>query len=53
MLSESIQNYLKAIYRLREDGPRVSTNALAERLSIAAASVTGMVKKLARSVFSF
>ncbi len=47
MLSESVQNYLKAIYRLREDGPRVSTNALAERLSISAASVTGMVKKLA------
>ena len=47
MLSESVQNYLKAIYRLREDGPRVSTNALAERLSIAPASVTGMVKKLA------
>ena len=32
---------------MREDGPRVSTNALAERLSIAPASVTGMVKKLA------
>lgn len=46
MLSESVQNYLKAIYALREDGTRATTNALAERLGVAAASVTGMLKKL-------
>lgn len=46
MLSESVQNYLKAIYALREDGQRATTNALAERLGVAAASVTGMLKKL-------
>ena len=37
MLSESVQNYLKAIYALREDGTRATTNALAERLGVAAA----------------
>lgn len=46
MLSDSIQNYLKAIYSLNEDGKRVSTNALAERLEVSAASVSGMIKKL-------
>lgn len=46
MLSESVQNYLKAIYAVREDGQRATTNALAERLGVAAASVTGMLKKL-------
>ncbi|MCW1967280.1 MAG: metal-dependent transcriptional regulator [Anaerolineae bacterium] len=47
MLSESVQNYLKAIYKLKEDGKRVNTNALADKLAVSAASVTGMVKKLA------
>jgi DtxR family transcriptional regulator, Mn-dependent transcriptional regulator len=47
-LSESIENYAKAIYALeqRGSGP-VTTNALAERLSVTAASASGMVKKLA------
>jgi DtxR family transcriptional regulator, Mn-dependent transcriptional regulator len=46
--SESIENYAKAIYALeqREIGP-VTTNALAERLGVTAASASGMVKKLA------
>ena len=49
ILSESEENYLKAIYHLQQvsaDG-RVSTTALAEHLAIAPASVTGMVQKLA------
>lgn len=46
-LSESVQDYLKSIYRLRLDAERVSTNALAGHLGVAAASVTGMLKKLA------
>ncbi len=46
-LSESIQDYLKTIYDLRQENERVTTNALAARLNIAAASVTGMLKKLA------
>lgn len=46
MLSESMQNYLKAIYAVLEDGQRATTNALADRLGVAAASVTGMLKRL-------
>jgi DtxR family Mn-dependent transcriptional regulator len=46
--SESIDNYLKAIFELSGAGDhRVSSNALAERLGIRAASVTGMLQKLA------
>ena len=46
--SESVDDYLKAILEL--SGPedsRVTSNALAERLGIRAASVTGMLQKLA------
>ncbi len=47
MLSESVQDYLKAIYSLRHENARATTNALAARLNVTAASVTGMLKKLA------
>jgi len=46
MLSEAVGNYLKAIYELQRETGRVSTNALAEKLVVAPASVTGMLKKL-------
>jgi DtxR family Mn-dependent transcriptional regulator len=46
-LTISIQDYLKSIYELTEDGESASTNALARKLNIRAASVTGMVQKLA------
>jgi len=46
-LTISIQNYLKAIYDLTASGEAASTNALAARLGIAPASVTGMVQRLA------
>jgi DtxR family Mn-dependent transcriptional regulator len=46
-LTISTQNYLKAIYDLTASGEPASTNALASRLRIAPASVTGMVQKLA------
>ena len=42
----SIQDYLKLIYELTENGEAASTTALAARLGIAPASVTGMVQKL-------
>jgi len=46
--SIALQDYLKAIYKLAEKSDvAVSTSAIAERLQIAQASVTGMVKKLA------
>lgn len=46
-ISHAVEDYLKAIYELQEDAGKVSTNALAEKLGVAPASVTGMIKKLA------
>jgi DtxR family transcriptional regulator, Mn-dependent transcriptional regulator len=47
-VSPAVQDYAKAIYSLeqRADGGAVSTNALAERLGVSAASASSMVKKL-------
>ena len=45
-LTDSVQDYLKIIYELSQDGKTANTNALATRLGIAPASVTGMVQKL-------
>lgn len=47
MLSEAIQDYLKAIYELSPEGRPTSTNQIADRLEVAPASVTGMLKRLA------
>lgn len=47
METTSIQDYLKTIFDLTRDGETASTTALAARLGIAPASVTGMVQKLA------
>lgn len=47
MLSEATENYLKAIYELQQGSGRVTTSALADKLQVAPASVTGMLKKLA------
>lgn len=47
MLSQSEENYLKAIYTLLElQGEAVSTNLLSEKMSTKPSSVTDMVKKL-------
>jgi DtxR family transcriptional regulator, Mn-dependent transcriptional regulator len=44
---EAVENYAKAIYALQRRGDAtVTTNALAERLGVTAASASGMVKKL-------
>lgn len=46
--SEAVDDYLKAILELSGRGEaQVSSNALAERLGVRAASVTGMLQKLA------
>jgi len=45
--SDAIQDYTKAIYALQQRGDAVSTNALAERLGVTAASASAMVKRLA------
>ncbi|WP_420455253.1 metal-dependent transcriptional regulator [Rubrivirga sp.] len=49
MPSPAVEDYLKAIYALARTGDAATTSALAERLGIAPASVTGMLKKLAAS----
>lgn len=46
MPSVNVENYLKHIYYLQEEGNAVTTSLLAGKLKIAAASVTDMVKKL-------
>jgi DtxR family Mn-dependent transcriptional regulator len=52
--SESVDDYLKAILELSgAEDSRVTSNALAERLGIRAASVTGMLQKLAGDHPSF
>lgn len=48
-LTVSIQDYLKNIYELTENGESATTTALAGKLKISAPSVTGMVQKLASS----
>ncbi|MFQ5943192.1 MAG: metal-dependent transcriptional regulator [Anaerolineales bacterium] len=47
MQTQAVEDYLKTIYELQEEGGKVSTTRLSERLGVAPASVTGMVKKLA------
>jgi DtxR family Mn-dependent transcriptional regulator len=46
MLTEAVQDYLKAIWKLGQHG-RVTTSALAEELGVSAASATAMLKRLA------
>ena len=45
-LTQSIEDYLKAIYELTQKEGRASTTQLAEYLHVTPASVTGMIKKL-------
>ena len=45
--SRSIEDYIKAIYELRGAGDRVTSTALAAKLGVTPASVTGMVKRMA------
>lgn len=48
-LSRSIEDYLKVIYKLEDQGDAAQTSAIAVALSIAPPSVSGMVKRLAES----
>lgn len=47
-LTGQAEDYLKAIYELEQRGSAAGTNDIAARLGIAAASVSGMVQRLAR-----
>jgi DtxR family transcriptional regulator, Mn-dependent transcriptional regulator len=46
-ITHAVEDYLKAIYELADGDQRVSTSALAEKLNVRPASVTGMLQKLA------
>lgn len=46
-LTGPVEDYLKAIYELERSGKPAETNAIAELLGIAPASVSGMVRRLA------
>ena len=47
LLTAPVEDYLKAIYAFERDGRAAATNDIAQRLSIAPASVSGMVQRLA------
>ena len=50
MISQSAQDYIKTIYKLqkgRESVDSVNTSVVAQKMGVAAASATNMVKKLA------
>jgi len=47
-LTGPVEDYLKAIYELERVGEAAATSGLATRLGVAPASVTGMVRRLAR-----
>jgi DtxR family transcriptional regulator, Mn-dependent transcriptional regulator len=46
-LSDALQDYLREIYKLQADSPRVKTSTLARRMGVKPPSATAIVKKLA------
>lgn len=48
MLSQAVEDYLKTIYKLQQDGESVSTSDIARSMDISSASVTNMVKRLSQ-----
>jgi len=49
LLSRSIEDYLKAIYQIESGGTPAQTSAIADALSLAPPSVSGMLKRLAEN----
>ncbi len=47
MLTPAMEDYLKAIYLLQQSHDSASTSMLAEQMGLRAATVTGMIKRLA------
>src|SRR4029453_13722455 len=45
-LTDAIQDYVKEIYKLRLEGKRATTSAIAERMGVRPPSVTAMGKRL-------
>lgn len=48
MLSQAVEDYIKTIYRVRQQGKTASTSDIARALNVSAASVTNMAKRLAQ-----
>ncbi len=48
MLSPAVEDYIKTIFKFQEEKPAVATMDIARAMNVSAASVTGMVKRLAR-----
>ena len=48
VLSQSIEDYLKAIYVLEAEGEAATTTSIASAMKVSSASVTNMLKKLAK-----
>ncbi|WP_372636245.1 metal-dependent transcriptional regulator [Fodinibius sp.] len=48
VLSQAIEDYLKAIYTLQSGGNRASTTQIAKSLEVSSASATNMIKRLAK-----
>ena len=46
-LTDSMQDYLREIYKLRLEGSRATTSGIAERMGVRPPSVTAMLKRLA------
>lgn len=50
MLSQAVQDYLKTIYKIEEQG-KVTTTKVSKEMNVSGASVTGMIKRLATMGF--
>lgn len=48
MATQSIEDYIKAIFQLGENGKAVQTSAIADRLEVRPASVSNMMRRLAK-----
>src|SRR5437868_2696553 len=48
MVTRAVEDYLKAIYKLQQDGAPASTNAIADSMGLQAASVTAMLQQLSK-----
>lgn len=46
VVSRAVEDYLKVIYKLQQDGSRATTNAIAGNMGLRAASVTAMLQQL-------
>lgn len=47
MQTQAVEDYLKAIFEIQQSEEQVATTTLANHMNVTAASVTGMIKKLA------